>query len=152
MQNLMELDYGWANLTDEFILTVVRILASPQSLINVCRPATAILKKLVEADPMSAPDQHMASSSKAPPAPALGSVYKGRLRADEAQEKAAGDRCQPAREHGYHDSTLQVSVCARSPAHVERERRDAWGLFACRGAHAQPVSSCPLPPPPCWVR
>ncbi|KAF9482537.1 hypothetical protein BDN70DRAFT_874883 [Pholiota conissans] len=65
MQNLMELDYGWASLTDEFILTVVHILASPQSLINVCRPATAILKKLVEADPSSLPGPQAASSSRA---------------------------------------------------------------------------------------
>ncbi|KAK0189031.1 ELMO/CED-12 family-domain-containing protein [Armillaria mellea] len=50
MQNLMELDYGWSNLDDTFILKIVQILSS-QNLINVCRPATAILKKLVEADP-----------------------------------------------------------------------------------------------------
>ncbi|KAF5316171.1 hypothetical protein D9619_006473 [Psilocybe cf. subviscida] len=51
MQNIMELDYGWGTLSDAFILRVVQILSSPHSLINVCRPATAILKKLVEADP-----------------------------------------------------------------------------------------------------
>ena len=55
MQNLMELDHGWENLDDDFMLRVVQILSSPQSLINVCRPGTAILKKLVEADPSSAP-------------------------------------------------------------------------------------------------
>ncbi len=55
MQNLMELEYGWETLDDAFILRVVQILSSPQSLVNVCRPATAILKKLVEADPSSAP-------------------------------------------------------------------------------------------------
>jgi engulfment/cell motility protein 1 len=55
MQNLMELDQGWENLDDDFILRIVQILSSPQSLVNVCRPGTAILKKLVEADPSSAP-------------------------------------------------------------------------------------------------
>lgn len=76
MQNLMELDYGWSNLGNDFILKVVQILSSEQSLINVCRPATAILKKLVEADPMSAPGPHPPSSSKAPPTPPPGSVYR----------------------------------------------------------------------------
>jgi engulfment/cell motility protein 1 len=55
MQNLMDLDYGWASLDDAFIFKVVQILSSPNSLTNVCRPATSILKKLVEADPSSAP-------------------------------------------------------------------------------------------------
>ena len=76
MQNLMEMDHGWSDLNDAFIFRVVQILSSENSLINVCRPATAILKRLVEADPMSAPGQHVASSSKAPPAPPPGSVYK----------------------------------------------------------------------------
>ena len=64
MQNLLDLDYGWGSLDDEFIFHIVRILASPQSLVNVCRPATAILKKLVEADPSSAPISHIVSSPK----------------------------------------------------------------------------------------
>lgn len=51
----MELGHGWGNLDGDFILRIVRILSSAQSLVNVCRPATAILKKLVEADPSSAP-------------------------------------------------------------------------------------------------
>ena len=76
MQNLMELDYGWADLDDSFIFKVVQILSSPQSLINVCRPATAILKKLVEADPMSVPGPVMASSSTRPPTAPPGSVYR----------------------------------------------------------------------------
>lgn len=76
MQNLLELDYGWANLDDDFIFKIVQILSSPHSLINVCRPATAILKKLVEADPMSAPGPLLASSSKAPPSAPPGSVYR----------------------------------------------------------------------------
>lgn len=76
MQNLMELDYGWASLDDAFILQVVQILSSPQSLINVCRPATAILKKLVEADPMSAPGLQLASSSRGVPSLPPGSVYR----------------------------------------------------------------------------
>ncbi|TCD69623.1 hypothetical protein EIP91_006848 [Steccherinum ochraceum] len=74
MQHLMELDHGWGELDDAFILRVVQILSSEQSLINVCRPATAILKKLVEADPAAAPGPHV-GSSKAPPPPPPGSVY-----------------------------------------------------------------------------
>lgn len=76
MQNLMELDYGWASLDDEFIFRVAVILSSPLSLINVCRPATAILKKLVEADPMSAPGPVQPSSSHTPPSAPPGSVYR----------------------------------------------------------------------------
>ncbi|KAF8159524.1 ELMO/CED-12 family-domain-containing protein [Crassisporium funariophilum] len=75
-QNLMELEYGWDGLTDAFILRVVQILSSPQSLINVCRPATAILKKLVEADPISAPGPQLPSSSRNPPSAPPGSVYR----------------------------------------------------------------------------
>ncbi|KAK0202694.1 ELMO/CED-12 family-domain-containing protein [Desarmillaria ectypa] len=75
MQNLMELDYGWSNLDDTFIFKIVQILSSPQSLINVCRPATAILKKLVEADPLTAPGQIPSTSSLPPDIPA-GSVYR----------------------------------------------------------------------------
>ncbi|KAF4610887.1 hypothetical protein D9613_007022 [Agrocybe pediades] len=74
MQNLMELDYGWATLSDDFILTVVKILSSSQSLINVCRPATAILKKLVEADP-SVPGPQAAGSSRTP-STQPGSIYR----------------------------------------------------------------------------
>jgi len=76
MQNLMELDYGWADLSNDFILRVVQILSSPQSLINVCRPATAILKKLVEADPSSIPGPQLASSSRSPPNAPPGSIYR----------------------------------------------------------------------------
>lgn len=77
MQNLMELDYGWSNLDNSFIFRVVQILAAEQSPINVCRPATAILKKLVEADPGSALGAHTAAStSKGPPTPPPGSVYR----------------------------------------------------------------------------
>jgi engulfment/cell motility protein 1 len=73
MQNLMDLEYGWASLDNSFIFKIVQILSSPQSLINVCRPATAILKKLVEADPVSAPPvgapgQASAGSSRQPAA------------------------------------------------------------------------------------
>ncbi|KAK7056406.1 hypothetical protein VNI00_002960 [Paramarasmius palmivorus] len=75
MQNLMELDYGWSTLDEAFILKVVHILSSPQTPLNVCRPATAILKKLVEADPASAPGPQ-ASSSRNIPAPPPGSVYR----------------------------------------------------------------------------
>ncbi|KAF9218953.1 hypothetical protein BS17DRAFT_718897 [Gyrodon lividus] len=76
MQNLMDLDYGWSTLDDNFIFKVVQILSSSHSLINVCRPATAILKKLVEADPMNVPGPVVASSSRSPPVAPLGSVYR----------------------------------------------------------------------------
>ncbi|KAI5999373.1 ELMO/CED-12 family-domain-containing protein [Pisolithus orientalis] len=76
MQNLMDLDYGWSTLDDSFIFKVVQILSSPNSLINVCRPATAILKKLVEADPTSVPGPIIASSSRIPPVAPAGSVYR----------------------------------------------------------------------------
>src|SRR6266403_1624865 len=76
MKNLMDLEYGWATLDNSFIFKVVQIIAAPQSLINVCRPATAILKRLVEADPASAPGPLVASSSRAPPVAPPGSVYR----------------------------------------------------------------------------
>jgi len=76
MQNLMDLDYGWSGLDDAFIFKIVQILSSSSSLINVCRPATAILKKLVEADPVSAPGPIVASSSRRPPVAPPGSVYR----------------------------------------------------------------------------
>ncbi|KAI3602585.1 elmo ced-12 family protein [Moniliophthora roreri] len=74
MQNLMELEYGWSTLDATFISKIVHILSSPQTPINVCRPATAILKKLVEADPANAPGPQ-ASSSKNVPVPTPGSIY-----------------------------------------------------------------------------
>lgn len=76
MQHLMDLDYGWSTLDDTFIFKIVQTLSSSSSLINVCRPATAILKKLVEADPASAPGPVVASSSRSPPAPSPGSVWR----------------------------------------------------------------------------
>ncbi|THH18452.1 hypothetical protein EW146_g2541 [Bondarzewia mesenterica] len=76
MQNLMDLEYGWASLDGAFIFKVVQILSSQQSRINVCRPATAILKRLVEADPTSAPGPLVASSSRSAPAVTPGSVYR----------------------------------------------------------------------------
>ena len=71
----MELDYGWSDLDKEFIFRVVQILSSAQSLINVCRPATAILKKLVEADPRNATGPTTVGSSRSIPRPPPGSVY-----------------------------------------------------------------------------
>ncbi|KAF8347827.1 ELMO/CED-12 family-domain-containing protein [Amanita rubescens] len=76
MQNLMDLDYGWSDLDEAFILAVVKILASSNSLINVCRPATAILKKLVEADPINFLTTNLPSSSRSPPAVPAGCVYR----------------------------------------------------------------------------
>lgn len=74
MQNLMELDYGWASLDDQFIFKIVQILSSPSSLINVCRPATAILKKLVEADPASTPGP--TNATRMTPLPFDGNIYR----------------------------------------------------------------------------
>lgn len=65
VQNLMERPYGWSTLSSSFILRVVQILSSPTSPINVCRPATAILKKLVEADPSNATSPSTSSSGEA---------------------------------------------------------------------------------------
>jgi len=75
MQNLMDSDYGWGSLDENFIFRVVQILASPHSPLNVCRPATAILKKLVEADPLSAPGVVVGTSRGTPILPS-GSVYR----------------------------------------------------------------------------
>jgi engulfment and cell motility protein 1 len=50
LSNLLDLPYGWETLSMAFIYKIVQILASPNNLVNVCRPATLILKKLVEAD------------------------------------------------------------------------------------------------------
>ena len=58
IQNLMERPYGWSSLSSSFILRVVQILSSSTSPINVCRPATAILKKLVEAEPSTSAEVH----------------------------------------------------------------------------------------------
>ncbi|CAG8558682.1 3097_t:CDS:10 [Ambispora leptoticha] len=49
MQNLMEHDHGWENLDSFFINKVIKILVR-QTLVNICRPATAIIIKLVTAD------------------------------------------------------------------------------------------------------
>ncbi|KAG9050422.1 hypothetical protein FS837_005495 [Tulasnella sp. UAMH 9824] len=51
LQNLMSLDYGWSNIPPPFISRLIEILSNPSNLVNVCRPATSILKRLVEADP-----------------------------------------------------------------------------------------------------
>lgn len=74
----MELPYGWATLDSAFIFRVVQILSAPSSPINVCRPATAILKKLVEADPLSSlsPAVASSSSSRSPPVPPPDSVFR----------------------------------------------------------------------------
>ncbi len=76
MQNLMDLNYGWSTLDHPFIAKVVKILSSTSSLINVCRPATAILKKLVEADPGTMSGPVTASTSRSPPTAPPGSVYR----------------------------------------------------------------------------
>jgi len=75
MQHLMDLEYGWSSLNDAFILRIVRVLTSQQSLVNVTRPATVILKKFVEAEPTNHPSQG-ASSSQDPPRIPADSVYR----------------------------------------------------------------------------
>lgn len=82
MHNLTELDYGWSELGNTFIfrvlalpttlsvilltqvMQVVQILSSHKYLLNVYRPATSILKRLVEADPRFAPGPAIGSSTK----------------------------------------------------------------------------------------
>ncbi|KAK0555177.1 hypothetical protein OC846_001057 [Tilletia horrida] len=55
-QNLLEtMDEGWEYLPEEFIAKIVKIVVE-QERINVCRPATAILKKLVVSGPSDAPE------------------------------------------------------------------------------------------------
>jgi engulfment/cell motility protein 1 len=76
MQHLLELDSGWPPLQPAFILRVVQILAAERSLVNVCRPATAILKRLVELDAAAAPGPLVPSSSRGPPPLPAGSVYR----------------------------------------------------------------------------
>lgn len=95
LRNLMDYDYGWATIEASFIGQVrphdivvnlsainnncsklCRILNNDNTPINVCRPATSILKKLVEADPRSAPGPLAASSSRSQPAPPIGSVWR----------------------------------------------------------------------------
>ncbi|KAJ1568584.1 hypothetical protein HK096_006004, partial [Nowakowskiella sp. JEL0078] len=49
LQTLMEHSSGWDNFNDEFIRTLVSIIVK-QNLVNICRPATAIIIKLVLAD------------------------------------------------------------------------------------------------------
>lgn len=57
IQNLMESsDEGWEGLDGAFIKKVVNTLVK-QERINVCRPATAILKKLVVSGPDNAPQE-----------------------------------------------------------------------------------------------
>ncbi|SPO30783.1 related to Engulfment and cell motility gene 1 protein [Ustilago trichophora] len=54
-QNLMEgFDYGWEIIDATLVAKVVNLLVS-QERINVCRPATAILKKLVVSGPQDSP-------------------------------------------------------------------------------------------------
>ncbi|CAE6413156.1 unnamed protein product [Rhizoctonia solani] len=83
MQNLMEHDYGWDHLQPSFILRIVDLISNPNNPINVIRPATSILKRLVEADPRFGLDAGAMPSSSATtpatelsPSPPPGSVYR----------------------------------------------------------------------------
>ncbi|KAF8605927.1 hypothetical protein BDV93DRAFT_543115 [Ceratobasidium sp. AG-I] len=83
MQNLMEHEYGWDNLQPNFISRIVEIIANAQGPINVIRPATSILKRLVEADPRFGMEaatlpssSNFAGSTEEPPSPLPGSVYR----------------------------------------------------------------------------
>ncbi|KIO34104.1 hypothetical protein M407DRAFT_223702 [Tulasnella calospora MUT 4182] len=64
LQNLMSLDYGWSNIPTPFISRLIEILSNPSNLVNVCRPATSILKRLVEADPRFATEADFAGANK----------------------------------------------------------------------------------------
>lgn len=64
LQNLMSLDYGWSNIPTPFIPTLIEILSNPLNLVNVCRPATSILKRLVEADPRFATEADFVGVNK----------------------------------------------------------------------------------------
>ncbi|TPX57439.1 hypothetical protein PhCBS80983_g03831 [Powellomyces hirtus] len=50
LQTLMEHDRGWDTFSPPFISTLVSIIVK-QNLVNICRPATAIIIKLVAANP-----------------------------------------------------------------------------------------------------
>ncbi|RKO84499.1 hypothetical protein BDK51DRAFT_32939, partial [Blyttiomyces helicus] len=52
LQTLMENDHGWENFSPSFISTLVSIIVK-QNLVNICRPATAAIIKLVTADASS---------------------------------------------------------------------------------------------------
>ncbi|SNX87145.1 related to Engulfment and cell motility gene 1 protein [Melanopsichium pennsylvanicum] len=73
-QNLMEgFEYGWEIIDAALVAKVVNLLVS-QERINVCRPATAILKKLVVSGPQDSPkigrvvtDGRGAATTSAPP-------------------------------------------------------------------------------------
>ncbi|RKP05684.1 ELMO/CED-12 family-domain-containing protein, partial [Thamnocephalis sphaerospora] len=52
LANLMEHDFGWDLITDDFIHFLAMLIVH-QTLVNVCRPATAVLIKLVCADASS---------------------------------------------------------------------------------------------------
>ncbi|KAJ3097778.1 hypothetical protein HDU97_004558 [Phlyctochytrium planicorne] len=49
LHNLMEHDHGWDKFSSVFISTLVSVIVK-QNLVNICRPATAIIIKLVLAD------------------------------------------------------------------------------------------------------
>ncbi|ORY58625.1 hypothetical protein LY90DRAFT_701520 [Neocallimastix californiae] len=51
-ENLMELDHGWENFSEEFVHMVGTIIVREQ-FVNICRPATNIIIKLVCADKSS---------------------------------------------------------------------------------------------------
>ncbi|CCO30880.1 hypothetical protein BN14_04913 [Rhizoctonia solani AG-1 IB] len=79
----MEHDYGWDNLQSDFILLIVDIISNSSNPINVIRPATSILKRLVEADPRFGLDAGVMPPSSATtpvtelsPSPPPGSVYR----------------------------------------------------------------------------
>ncbi|RUS12924.1 LOW QUALITY PROTEIN: ELMO/CED-12 family-domain-containing protein [Endogone sp. FLAS-F59071] len=52
LTSLMDHDHGWETLDSDFIVSIVSILVQ-QTLVNICRPATAILIKLACADKTS---------------------------------------------------------------------------------------------------
>ena len=49
MQSLLDLDEGWENLSPDFITRIVRII-STETLVNIVRPALAILRRLISCE------------------------------------------------------------------------------------------------------
>ncbi|KAH7913831.1 ELMO/CED-12 family-domain-containing protein [Hygrophoropsis aurantiaca] len=130
MQNLMDHDFGWSTLDEAFIFTVVRILSSSNSLVNVCRPATAILKKLVEADPMNAPGPIVASSSRSPPVAPPGSVYRfGFAVVFEQMRKVKGSLDTVVSRLGSADTVMALHSMMLINSLLSHVNDDSWDEF-----------------------
>ncbi|KAK4706042.1 hypothetical protein P7C70_g158, partial [Phenoliferia sp. Uapishka_3] len=67
MENLITEERGWEGLESDFVKRIVEIIAT-EPLINISRPAIAILRKLSHISPSSSPPADLSSSSS-PPTP-----------------------------------------------------------------------------------